>query len=246
MPMPPLRAARPVLSLVLLLAAAPAEAQVVVTEVGTPYVSSEPTASFATTGALMNGMLVTATFGDVVSSGTWGSLGGVLSGVQTSLFVVFHDSFFATGSDMTWSLTNLSFDRPLTRLKFEGAPGLTVFDLEFGPLGNQVGTPGSSTGAHLTLPFPLAADATVTYRNQVAVLGSPAVGDLYEEVELVMGTGLAPRTRVFFAMDTDNLPANATIVPGGSVVPEPATLALLATGLLVTAAVGRRRRRPAA
>jgi hypothetical protein len=245
MPMPSRRAARSVLPLALLLAAARVEAQNVVTEVGTPHVSSQPTASFATTGALMNGMIVTATIGDVVSSGVWGLLGGVLSGVQTSQFVVFHDSFVATGSDMTWSLSNLSFDRPLTRLRFEGAPGLTVFDLDIGPGGGAIGTPGSSTGVHLTLPFPLAANATVTYRNQVAVLGSPPVGDLYEEVELVLGTGLAPRTRIFFAMDTDNLPANATIVPGGSVVPEPATLALLATGLLVTAAVGRRRRRRA-
>ena len=225
------------------LAAGRADAQVVVTEVGTPHVSSSATASFGTTGALMNGMIVTATFGDEVSTGVWGPLSALLSGVQTGSFVVFHDSFTTTGSsDLTWSLSNLRFDRPLTRLLFEGAPGLTVFDLEFGPLGASEGTPGSSTGLHLSLQFPLAAGATVTYRNQVAVLGSPAVGDLYEEVELVLTTGLAPRSNVRFAMDTDNLPANATIAPGVSVAPEPATLALVATGLLATALVARRRR----
>lgn len=244
----PIRACRPLLPLALLLAAARAEAQSLVTDPGTPFVASAPTAFFGTTGALMNGMEVVAHFGDgVLSSGVWGSLGSGLSGVQTSRFLLFHGSSTPTGSSRSWNLANRSTQHALTRLVFHGSPGRTVFDLPlFG--GDPIGTPGSSTGQFididpLDLPRSVLAATVATYRNEVAVVGSLPYGDLWETVDLDMGAGLGPQRPMRFNMDTDNLPATATLVPGSSVAPEPATLALVATGLLATGAAARRGRR---
>lgn len=243
----PIRAPRPLLALALLLAAR-VDAQSLVTDPGTRYVASEPTAFFGTTGALMDGMEIIAHFGDgVLSSAVWGSLGGGLSGVRTSRFQLFHASSVPTGSSRSWNLANLSTQHALTRLVFHGAPGKTVFDLTLF-VGDPVGTPGSSTGLFididpLDLPRGVLAATVATYRNEVAVAGSLPFGDLWETVDLDMGAGLGPQRPMRFNMDTDNLPATATLAPGSSVAPEPATLALVATGLVATGAAARRGRR---
>ena len=90
----------------------------------------------------------------------------------------------------------------------------------------------------------LAANATVTYRNVVSVGASAPVGDIYEQVDLFLGTPLGGGQSLNFELDTDNLPFAAVITPAPTTpttVPEPATLILTSIGL-VAMGCGRRLR----
>jgi hypothetical protein len=219
-----------------------AAGQTLVTETGTPFVSSLSTAAFETRGQDMGGMLVTAFFsGGGSASGSWGSLGGIVWGVATPEFQLGHLANNFTGAGFTFELRNLG-SNALFRLVLSGAPGRTVFDLTI-PGGE--GTPGSSFGAQLNLfEAALAANATVTYRNVVSVGSSAPAGDIYEQVDLFLGTPLEAGGVANFELDTDNLPFAAVITPAPNTpttVPEPATFILTSVGLVALAG-GRRLR----
>jgi hypothetical protein len=224
--------------------ASQAAGQTLVTETGTPFVSTLSTAAFGTRGQDMGGMQVSAFFtGGGTASGSWANLGGGVWGVATPGFRLAHLAGNQTGTGFTFQLDNLG-TVGLFRLILSGAPGRTVFDLTV-PGGE--GTPGSSSGAQLRLETIVAnaaliAGSTVTYRNVVSVVGSPPVGDIYEQVDLFLGTPLAGGASVNFELDTDNLPGAAVITPTTpTTVPEPATWILTSFGLVVLAG-GRRLR----
>lgn len=179
--------------------------------------------AFATTGAMMSGLSVTAIFGNsLTETRSWATTGagsGGVSGTDWSLGLS-GDSF-----NNNW---NFSFGRNsslvLTRLVFDGEPGLTVFDLY---LDGDTGTPNSASGKDFA--FSLSSySVTATYSKPVGVAGaSPYDGgdgpDLWQMLTIDFGAN-GIREDFSFLQDTDNDSRYS--------IPEPASLALLGVGLL--------------
>jgi hypothetical protein len=101
----------------------------------------------------------------------------------------------------------------------------------------------------LEVPSRYAAGSTVTYRNAVRVGTAAPLGDVFEQVDLVVGAALAGGLTVEFIMDSDSVGEDDSIGPvdpgpdgPGTTVPEPATVVLVAGGVAALA-VGRRRAR---
>jgi hypothetical protein len=210
------------------LAAAALPAQTVAIDPGVLFVTPAITQPIVS-GNDMGGMLVTALFTDgTFAMGAWGDLGGATWGVSLPSFRLFLGADDPT-IDSPWTFLNTS-GAGVTRLLFHGSPGLTLFDMVPG----LPDTPGSLVGA----PFQLVGGdpfvTTATYRNLVSVGGALPVPDLFETLDVTFQTPVTLQTFQFSA-DTD-LAGRITAAP------EPATVTLLAAGLLATAAAARRRR----
>ena len=209
-----------------LLAAPRVDAAVIAIDATSP-VDIPGLTGFATNGALMSGMSVTAVFDTFSQTLAWATTGPGAGGVVGTNWALGEvgDTFGGT-----WSFTN-SGAGLLTRLVLNGATGLTVFD----KTNPSFGTDGSAQGMDFVTT--LAGDAAVvaTYRNPLGIGGAAPVGDIYHVLD-VSFAGLANggvRTSFQFNQDTDN---DARIV-----VPEPSLMALMGAGLF--AAVRRRRSR---
>lgn len=187
---------------------------------------------FATTGAMMDGMEVTACFTVLgCQTRSWADLAapnsGGVSGSGWALSLT-GDSFTAQ-----W-LFDFTSDNPgqLISLLLDGRSGLTIFD-RTEP--NQ-GTPGSAQGRDWTTTLNGGTLIDVTYLDPTNLDGALAVGDLFQQVFVDFGqTG--PRTDFSFQQDTDN---DSRFTDGK--VPEPSTLLLLGIGLLGIAGLRYRRR----
>lgn len=199
---------------------------------------------FSTTGAMMSGMRVTATFTsgatDVQSWVTTGATSGGAFGAGWSLTQT-GDTFVGidTAVQGLWSFTNgaATTGLVLQSLLLEGGFGLTVFDVDvygatcdYTPAGVDVScTDGSARGSRFR--FLGNETATVTYFDALAVAPDGARGDIFHNMLIDFGPN-GIRTDFRFDQDTDN--------DARRLIPEPGALALVGLAL---AGLGLSRRR---
>jgi hypothetical protein len=188
-------------------------------------------AGFATTGAMMDGMSVTACFSlagcqtvlwaDRAAPNSGGTVGA--NGWDLEMT---GDTF---SDNWTFDITDDSLGQLLTIL-LDGRTGLTVFDRTFD---GAAGTDGSALGTDFFTSLNGDTDIDVTYLNPIGINGAAPVGDIFQQVFIdFLDTG--PRFGDFtFVQDTDN---DERIL-----VPEPSTLALLGLAALALVRIPRRR-----
>ena len=213
-----------------LLASQSASAAVIVTDV-TTTVSVPGISQFTTTGADMDGMLVTVNFvGGGSESIAWADTGGAGAGA-------------AIGTGWSISLTGDSFSNAwqvdfgnlaVTSFVMNGAPGLTVFDIDSAA---NPGTPGSALGLPFASSIDTATDPVVTYSNVIQIGAAAPFGDLFEVMTVEL-SGLEAggiSGEFTFVQDTDN------DIRRDVELPEPGTLGILGGALIAIGLIRRLR-----
>lgn len=219
-------------------------------------------ANYTTFFNQLNGMSVnwtTSASGGCASgcSGTWGDLGGGVYGVvgtDFSLKTLGFDDTYGVIVPYQWQLSG----QYLTQFSIDPTPASAIFDVVNAP---DVETPGSSFGR----PFQWGScvlvvfcgpasdrwDTQVYYTSPVGIGGADPVGDLFAAMTVTFGdpSDQNPETfggrrsaTAYFSQDLDLVDSRGVIL-GGDVTPEPATMSMMAFGLVGMAGMARRRRR---
>lgn len=191
--------------------------------------------TFQTSGSMMDGMKLTAFFGDGSSQLVlWGDDAGTGPdaghAVGTNWQVRENGDTFGSA----WQLENRT-GKSLTKLVIDAGPGDTVFDTTFDFMD---GTSGSAAGSDFAANDTMTGlEILATYTDRVALTAANPVGDLWRflTIEFLNQGGLASGTALTWYQDTDNLKFG-----GDLIVPLPTAASMaLATALLG----GVRRRR---
>ena len=200
---------------------------------GSDY-SAPQLATSASTGATMNGMVVTVTFADTTTStGIWGATGAESGRAFGDGWSLALSGFSHTNP---WGLSNTGSQAAIVGFSIDAAPGSTSFDMVFG----DERTPDSVTGfpfGNVTDSLGTVTGADAVYSNRLFV-GGTFYGDMYEMLSVSLAGGLQADGLLEFFADTDSAQAGS-ITPS---VPEPETYALMLAGLGLVTWVARRRR----
>lgn len=230
------------LAAILLAGMTAAQAAVVIVKDNTLTSNIPGLTGFATTGAMMDGLAVTATFsGGLTQTALWGT-----NGASSGAAVGTGWSLNLDGNTFT-SNWNFVFDAPapggpvlgqLLSLKLDGSSVLTVLDTASGDGGSS--TPGSAEGldfafANVGACAANACDATATYEAAVAITPELPVHDVYQILGVAFSPNTAPRANFSFVQDTDN---DSRFFQ----TPEPGGLALAGLALVGLVASTRHRR----
>jgi len=194
---------------------------------------------YGTTGAMMDGMTVTAYYlGGGYQTLTWAAVSSYSGAVSGSDWTLYQSGDTFTSD---WSLSSYVNGLQIERIFFDAGLGNTVFDTT--DIGDVYGTEGSYRGLNFYLTYCNndALDIRATYSGAVGLDGAAPVGDLYRYLDISFNndSGFSSGDWLKFRADTDNLLYAGDIQPSDP-VPEPATIILLGAGLLGMAA--RRRR----
>jgi hypothetical protein len=205
-------------------------------------------AGFATTGAMMDGLAVTAIFsGGVNETRLWADTGPDSGGVSSASGWGLSLSGNTFSAPWQFTITNANLGQ-LRRLILDASSALTVFDRNYPPPdGVSEGTPGSANGNDFNCTAASAAvcdtenDVIALYDYQVNVVGEVAVGDLWQTLDIQFfefrdETPSGPTTSWSFVQDTDN---DSRIIQ----VPEPGSVALFGLALGAAGLIRRRRSR---
>ncbi len=175
------------------------------------------------TGEDMAGMAVSVFY----ENGSFDTVPWVSSGVGSRTGHAKSPRFFLEQRSDTrirpWTLTNVSppptkggAGLGITRVLIDAGPGNSIFDTT---LGGLFGTSGSGPGRTFEVPgiLTLPWDIVATYRDEVALTGQSAIGDLFRflDIEFRNEGGLPGLRSVFFFADTDG------ILIDGDITPEP-------------------------
>lgn len=186
---------------------------------------------YATTGANMDGMLVTAYFASGGSETVlWGDTGAV-SGAAVGTGWSLSESGDTFGGE--WTLYNASAGN-ITRLLIDAGKGNTVYDVNYdnGVLGSGASTDFGTTESARGWTFDVVSGSAnlslaATYRDAVTLTGTSPVGDLYRYLDISFNA-FDNGERLVYISDTDNILFAGDITP----VPEVMTT-LLPLGIAV-------------
>jgi PEP-CTERM motif len=188
------------------------------------------------TGANMGGLVVTGTFASGIATCVWAPTGGLSGGCTATnggLSFTISQSGDTINPLNTWNLTTAGSN--LLTLLFNGQNAGIIFDRTLpvpGTNGSSLGLDATGTTNGLNN---LLVNGTANYINPVALGANAALGDVFSQVSIAFasvtgGGGLTPGSNVAsWAMDTDR------------VIPEPATWAMLGSGLLAAGWLRRRK-----